>query len=75
MLYAPLYLRRTTNVVGAVVSGFTLITHKLRPTFWTAGDEPHGACVSRTARRIDAYYLRYDFPTLLNVHVITLMQV
>ena len=75
MLYATLYLRWAARIIRTIMRSFALVTHKRSAALRAAVNKLHGLCLSRTLRYINAYNLRDNLSTLLNVDVIADMQV
>ena len=76
MLYAPLDLRRTSRVVGAIPCGFSLVTHQFGPAFRTTGDELGPWSRFRSPRiGIHTDDFGNDFPSFFHIHHVPDMQI
>ena len=75
MFYAPLYLRRTTAVVGTVVNGLALVAHQRRTAFRAACDELYGLCDDGTLVDIHPHNLGDDLAAFLHIDIVADVQV
>ena len=75
MLYASLYLWRTTRIVRTVVGSLAFVSHKRSSTFRTSLDELNRHCILLTFLYSYAYNLGYNLTTFLYIHIITDMQI
>ena len=75
MLYASLYLRRTSRIVRTIICGFALIPYQLGSTLRTVGYKPHWLGYNRALLNINSDNLRNNLASLFNIHIIAYMQV
>ena len=75
MLNAPLDLRRTAGIVGAVPGGFALVAHQWRATFGAATDELDGLGYDGALVQVHAHDLRDDLATFLYIDMVANVQV
>ena len=75
VLNAPLDLRRTAGIVGAVPDGLALIAHQRRAALWTAAYELHGLGNDGALVDVDADNLRDNLAALLHVDHVAQVQV
>ena len=76
MLNAPLDLRRTLRVVGAIVCRLAFIAHQGSATFGTRCAEHHlGSRHKRARFGVNTHDLRNDFTRLFYIHIVAEMKV
>ena len=75
MLYATLYLRRTSRVVRAVVDSLVFIANKGSAAFWTSVYESYGFGIIRSFFHCHSYNLRNNLSSLFHVYVVADMKI
>ena len=75
MFNLSLYLRRTGEVIRAIVRSFTFVAHQWSATLGTLGYESNLFAKHKTCCRIHACNLGNDFTALLDIHHITNVEV